>query len=616
MSKPSKRKVAPGQVRRSQVITTFGPGAMVDMPNHSVLIGGLEHWTADGRRVISEERLVAKVEALLNTSPLHLESPPVELADPNGPKTGIRAWEFPEWFVVQSDAGSGGMTRSRRLVHQRDLTRGRFKDEDGKARPLVPVRFVQACLNGHLSDIDWYGFAHTDYETKCRRALFLEERGASGDLEAVWVRCDCGAQRSLAQATRIADRTLGTCGGKRLWLGPRAGEKCGGGIGPLQPNRLLIRSASNAYFPQTLSVISIPDPATLVRKAVEPVWKDFLLYAESQEDVKRERRKAIVASAIEKFSDQEVFAEIHRRKGGGGAGGAGTTKTIKQAELEMLFASPESSGGDVPEGEFYARTMPLPGPESGLPPEVGRIVLVHRLREVIAQVGFTRFQPSMPDVDGELSLEVRRAPLAQEMTWLPAVENRGEGFFIGFNKDALTAWAARPEVMERQKQLRAGFQEWGLAHAGEKAQFPDIRYVLLHSLSHLLLTAVSMECGYAASSIRERVYASEAGCGILLYTGTADAEGTLGGLVQVGRRIAAHFQSALEAGGLCSNDPVCALHEPKNKYDEKFLLGAACHGCLLIAETSCERRNEFLDRALVVPTVAGPGPACFARGGV
>ena len=134
---------------------------------------------------------------------------------------------------------------------------------------------------------------------------------------------------------------------------------------------------------------------------------------------------------------------------------------------------------------------------------------------------------------------------------------------------------------------------------------------MLHSLSHLLIAAVSLECGYAASSIRERIYAGESGYGILLYTGTSGSEGTLGGIVQVGKRIEHHLTTALEFGKLCSNDPVCAQHQPDNMQEERFLHGSACHSCLLIAETSCERRNEFLDRALVVDTVERMGAAFF-----
>ena len=66
-------------------------------------------------------------------------------------------------------------------------------------------------------------------------------------------------------------------------------------------------------------------------------------------------------------------------------------------------------------------------------------------------------------------------------------------------------------------------------------------------------------------------------------------------------------------GGLCSNDPVCAEHDPPNPHERRFLVGAACHGCVLIAETSCEQYNDFLDRALVVPTVENLGAEFFQR---
>ena len=135
-------------------------------------------------------------------------------------------------------------------------------------------------------------------------------------------------------------------------------------------------------------------------------------------------------------------------------------------------------------------------------------------------------------------------------------------------------------------------------------------YILLHSLSHLLLTAVSLECGYPASSLRERVYARPGHYGILIYTGSPDTEGTLGGLVQAGREAPKHLRRAIELAALCSNDPVCAYHRP-TEHDHQLLNGAACHGCLLIAETSCEQRNEFLDRALVTATVEALGAEFF-----
>ena len=233
---------------------------------------------------------------------------------------------------------------------------------------------------------------------------------------------------------------------------------------------------------------------------------------------------------------------------------------------------------------------------------VERVVLVHRLREVTAQVGFTRFEAMSPDVEGELQMGVQAASLARETTWLPAVENRGEGLFVQFKKAAIEDWMKLPAVVERGRRLLAGFDTWKAAHPHSARKFPGVQYHLLHTISHLLITAVSLECGYPASSIRERVYSLDSGYGILLYTGTPDAEGTLGGLIEAGKQIRKHLPAALDLAKLCSNDPVCAHHEPVG-LDDRNLEGAACHSCLFVPECSCERFNQFLDRALVVPTL-------------
>jgi len=280
----------------------------------------------------------------------------------------------------------------------------------------------------------------------------------------------------------------------------------------------------------------------------------------------------------------------------------------------VLTATKEEVGQDTPDGDFFARALPKSVWDKPWMASVERIVLVHRLREVVAQLGFTRFEASTADVEGELQMGVVAAPLARELSWLPAVENRGEGVFIQFRKSAVQEWLNRPEVVERGRWLRAGFESWHEQHPHSHREFPGLPYFLLHSLSHLLLTAVSLECGYPASSIRERVYALDAGYGILLYTGTPDAEGTLGGLVETGRQVDRHLRTALELGRLCSNDPVCAQHDPQSPHECRFLHGAACHGCLLIAETSCEQHNDFLDRAVVVPTVEDVGAEFFKTG--
>jgi hypothetical protein len=245
---------------------------------------------------------------------------------------------------------------------------------------------------------------------------------------------------------------------------------------------------------------------------------------------------------------------------------------------------------------------------------IKKVVLVHRLREVVAQVGFTRFEPASADIHGELDLGVTRASIGLETPWFPAYENRGEGIFLEFKPEALEHWGKEAAVVERARILHEGYRLWAKGDAAKTKDFPGIVYYMLHSFSHLLLNAIALECGYPGSSLRERIYLcpTRQGIrgGILIYTGSSDAEGTLGGLVQTGRDIKRHVRVALEAGQLCSNDPVCAYHRP-HSHDQQLLMGAACHRCLLISETSCEQRNVYLDRALVVATVDALGAEFF-----
>lgn len=602
---------AQGEIRQSQMLTTYGPGAMVDLPEYSVIVSGLEHWHGDKKR-IHEPRLQARVAELLDRPEVDLYAPPIDEEEVGSPAIGVLGFRFPAWFVAQVEqtweSKTGKIYRTRPLVSWRNLDRGRYVGEARKRHSVVPVRFIQACPNGHISDINWPGFVH-EFEGQCRGRLWLDEGGSGGDLSEIFIRCEaCEARRPLSLAKLPQSKVLGRCQGERPWLGPVAAEECvkPDGEGP-EFNRLLTRSASNAHFSQVLSVISIPEKDRKLDEQISAVWDDYLQYCEDARDVGRERRKDKVASALDGFSDAEVWARVAQRK----SPKPPERKTIKQAEIERFLGEPSDLGDDQPEGDFLARPAPLKDLSPELAERLDRLVLVPRLKEVAALVGFTRFAPVMPDIDGELDLSVQRAALSLDDSWVPAVVNRGEGVFLSFKERSIREWLGRDEVGRREDELKEAFDEWATRKGLQGAIFPGAAYVMLHSLAHLLITAVALECGYGASSIRERIYAGQSGYGILLFTGSPGSEGTLGGLVDVGKDIGRHLRAALEIGRLCSNDPVCAQHPPRDVHEERYLHGAACHGCVLIAEPSCERRNEFLDRALVVPTVVDPNYAYF-----
>jgi hypothetical protein len=610
----SQRPRPEGQVRRSQVLTTFGPGALVDFPKHAAIMGGLESWgdpDREGFERIYEERLEALLRAREGNPKLRLFAPPASPTDLDAPSHGITAFEFPGWFVEQPDdkdkRRDANEVRSRRLLHARALSRGNHGT-------LVPIRFVVACPNGHISDLDWRGYAHGG-RTECARQLHLDERGTSGDLADIFVRCDCRATRSLVDATKKEIDALGFCRGEMPWLAGNPNETANACLNDREEpsrNKLLVRSATNAYFAQSVSAISIPanEGKAAVRAAVEHAWADFES-ASGADDIAHELKKAKYKALREDFGVDAIWAEVSRRQ----AGEPERRLGIKAAELERFLSTNEPAGEETPETQdFFARVMTLDPNRKGPLASIARVVLIHRLREVSVQLGFTRFEAPARDVDYELSLGVRTAPLAREVTWLPAVVNRGEGVFLSLDATKITKWLTEPAVDSRAKQLERGFEAWKKRRSASKARFPGAAYVLLHSLSHLLLTAVSLECGYAASSIRERIYLDNGQYGILLYTGTPDAEGTLGGLVEVGKNLDRHLRAALELGRLCSNDPVCAAHHPDDAHEERFLHGAACHGCVLIGEPSCEWSNELLDRSLVVGTVEDACAAFFKDG--
>jgi hypothetical protein len=260
-------------LRQSQVLTTFGPGAMVDLPDRAVLIEGLQGWRfSGGRDEVQEPRLVGKLKEKLGLPSVRLVKPP-PFDDRPGVKTStIGARIFPTWFLVQEakPTGPGGQWRRRRLVRWSDLnSAGRFPDDEDRSRPkkIVPVRFVCGCPAGHLDDIDWRTFAHRQKGPSCGRRMWLEERGTTGDIAETMVGSDCGiTPRSLYDALGIESRALGTCQGKRPWLGPHTEENC------KQPYRLLVRSASNAYFPQIFSVLSLPEEDPGLTARLDAVW--------------------------------------------------------------------------------------------------------------------------------------------------------------------------------------------------------------------------------------------------------------------------------------------------------------------------------------------------------
>ena len=601
---PTQQAQPDGKIRRSQLITTYGPGAMVDLIEDAVVIGGLDFWQGDGMAVLVEPRLCASLNARRRAqglSELRTDAPfrtaPVGDDQQATRGNGIRVVEFPTWFVCQNPT-------CRALVqawHGLERKGGHYlhRCDDRKAGSIcVPVRFVAACPRGHLEDFPWLWFVHDG--PSCGPAKLILDEGPSGDFSEIVVRCrTCSKRRPLSNARA----GLPKCHGERPWIGDEGTEACE------EKLRLMVRTASDAYFALVESALSIPPARELaLRHAIDQVWN--VVQVATAETLFALRMVPDVRRALEGWSDAEVLDAVALRR----TGAPIDQGPVRTAEFRQFVAADEELPGMIAprEATFFAARARR---EPGLPRVIERVVLAQKLREVRAQVGFTRLMPTSSDLQGEY--QVVPAALGLQTDWLPATEIRGEGIFLRLDEDAVRAWEKRDAVKARAGDLRAGYERWS-TDVKDPPDFPGVRFYLLHSLAHLLMTALSLECGYSASAIRERLYCSLPGdavpmAAILLATGSSGTEGTLGGLVDQGRHVHAHLRAAWEMGALCSNDPVCGHHTPRGEPTGRLLEGAACHGCLFVAECACERFNQFLDRALVVPTLGCDPDAAFFR---
>lgn len=596
-----------GRLRQSQLITSFGAGAIVDLVDDAVLIGGLDFWRMpNGGEPVAEPRLraaVAEVMAALER-PFSYDRPflrpPAGDEDSASPAVGIQAYEFPRWFICQNPK-CRALVKAAQLVRRNNRYWHTCDTADRSEEKCVPVRFVAACPHGHLDDVNWPRWSHDGELCAAPRLRFDE--AASGDFGDVQVRCQtCGKGRHLIDFMALEKAPF--CSGERPWLGPQGRED-----GCKEKQRLLIRTASNTYFGQSMSALSIPERAS-ARDAVQSVW-DVLQAVTTPESLALYRAIPKVKAALGTLTDAEVMAEVQAVRENRPV----AKVELRTDEFSQFLAQKEELPGEMPPDDlsvtFWARRFT---PKGGLPEGIGRLVLARRLREVVTQIGFTRLEPASVDLQGRYDLNVKSAPLGLQQNWLPASEIRGEGFFVQLDEERVRAWEERPAVQQRISELKAGFDAWKKAR-GSKMEFPGGRFYLVHSLAHVLINAVSLECGYPASAIKERIYVAPATAkvpmaALLLSTGTSGVEGTLGGLVEEGRRIGAHLERAINEARLCSNDPVCAHHRPADAA-ERHLEGAACHGCLFVAECSCERFNQLLDRALVAPSLGHADVAYF-----
>lgn len=607
-------------LRSSQAVMQYGPGAMIDFPDQTLMTAAPEYW-AEAVRKIHDERL----EKVLKVN--YFGKP-----ESNDKKKSIRYVRFPEWYfcpkcrkfqsikdwVAEDKRKAGNMDDYKFMVRGMKCPTCRVQ--------LVVERLVTVCEKGHIDDFPWVEWTHARSFPSARPVCsnpHLEistSRTSAEGLEGIVLKCSCGARATLSNAfdpdifAKIDEKHPGkyhfTCAGRHPWK--HTTEKC------FEYPKVQQRSSASVYFPVITSSIVIPpyssrltakidscsifeDAHKSLNESLEEWREDGLSEERINEKIVKRVEKAARDIAPVIGAEYDDVVRILERKW------LLSNEDEEETTLGLAYKLEEYSAltGKVHlgalDGDFVREELSVGMYESI--PAIKQVALIHKVREVQALLGFTRWKPSEIDEEGN---ELRPiVPIKESQTdWLPANEVRGEGIFLCFDDNAIAAWIeANPEVKHRAALITENYKNSPFGERQKKVITP--KYIMLHTLAHLLIRQLSFECGYGIASLKERIYCcddqGQSMSGILIYTASGDSEGTLGGLVRQGRpdTLPRIFHKAIQGALICSNDPVCSLSQGQGR-DSLNL--AACYSCTLVPETSCEAYNEFLDRGMIIGT--------------
>lgn len=628
-------------VRAAQAVLQYGVGAMVDFPSQTLMTAAPERWDDQNVRHIYDERL----QKILGVEYFGC---PVE----NSYGGGIGYVQFPRWYFCpqcrqfakweawfdefrQSPAGKAVVSKGQNPIDR--FARRPICPFCKGGQALVVSRIIVVCRHGHIDDFPWREWCHMKSGKPICGAKFLtlSTSGTSSEgLESIQVKCKCGAQANLKgifsktseKKDPMTDLGL-VCHGDHPWK--LAVEKCG------EPLKVLQRGSSSVYFPATFTSLVIPPYSSKITAHINDsqTFKNLLItlktlsepgipdsVKKSLTDTNTKKAAATIANEIGGVRPEDVSKIIGRI-----CGGKQSAETIvndrdaayRQEEYDTLVGWVKMMqigvDDDFRREETNVSDYDLPG--------VRQVVLIPKIREVQALIGYSRISPvagfleNPDDVDG-----VSKLVSVKEKTtnWYPGYEVRGEGVFIEFDRDWFDAWEKEHKdfISKRVNLLQ---QHYSMSFAAKSMLGRKVtsRYLFLHTLSHLLMKRLSFECGYNIASLKERLYCGEREdghpmFGLLIYTATGDSEGTLGGLVRQGKadRFRGIFIKAIESAVSCSNDPVCNLSNGQGR-DAMNL--SACYACALVPETSCEDYNTVLDRGVLIGTFDRPDAGIFSE---
>lgn len=634
-------------IRRSQLVSPFGPGALHILEGGiSVLTGGLDDWFKDeaGNFVDSDEinkggLLVRepRLEEQLDVSHFRVAPGPENRDSIDEPLLKTPVFRFPTWFICPrcSSMKKSNLYRNGFLTCQNDGCK--------RAR-MFQIRFAAVCDHGHLQDFPWLEWVHRSGSSQalavCSNSLEYRAEG-SGSLDSIKIVCKkCNISRPLGGVMQgelqpsakdpngwsglsrllLATRGEGEdnraqflCQGEKSWQGEVPHDQC------QRPLRAVLINATNVYYSDVRSAIHIPpkyrpSASDLSKILDESKFRNKItMWRRADDDIeaivgKLRKNDTSDPLLLEGFTDDQIETALKGHdEAPPSAGDSEELPSGDRAEQEDRIRRDEYEaflGETDRESRLVLREVNLDALPELVDCMIERVVAIDRLRETRVLAGFSRLVGKQPkDAPKASELLWRECPGSIENRWLPAAIVHGEGIFMKFREDKLAAWETNENVLRHLAPMQRNQSDCAIRYGWEDTPI-EPRFVLLHTLAHMIINRLVFECGYGSASLRERLYISndenQPMAGILIYTAAGDSEGTMGGLVKLAdaEALGRIISNAIEEAQWCSADPVCAEAAFSGGQGPDSLNLASCHSCGLLPETSCEQFNKYLDRTL------------------
>jgi len=565
-------------IRPSQFTLSYGVGSIIEASGGPRIISDFQNW---GRVFISGRKPSVEyfeihdivTSQLLNGGRIFRLPTNLDLDIPDSIPI-FKTIPFPQWALCEQHnklfvIGSNDRTQCQQCIDDGNVNSARKQS----------IRFVRACSDGHLDDVDWQGILHEN-NNPCSSIIFEWESRTGSSLRNVTIRClECGQSIRL---TDIYAKTI-KCSGKIPESAHSKIAACS------KKAQVVLRGSSSLRIPEIITTVAIPTrnspldnllSKTLIKGVImgEGDWtKDKLLMKMTY---MREKTKVISPEDVEIVRNSEegqitkAIHDLERRM-------IENDLTLDQVKLEEFheletasqFGYPSDPCDSNPSFQINKHKV-RSGVKFG--PFELRIAPIENLRIMIVQKGYRRL-----GTDPLKNKLVETYYYDGNDRWYAGMEQFGEGIFIDIPNG-----------------IPVNDGSWNKFYASESSIFFHPQFVWWHTLSHRIINALSVDSGYSSASIRERIYGEiddktgNFSGGILLYATQPGGDGSLGGLISLVSIFERVMKSALKNLNYCSNDPLCSEQKPSATVNN----GAACYACTLLSETSCELRNMFLDR--------------------